>query len=114
EVIVEVLDEPSRGVFGIGARPARVRLQMLSIPKPPPPEPQPEPEPQILDIPPIRDMEDLPPQAEPQRETREPRERSKPQGRRSQRPARQPRERMPDVPEYMDVGDEDAPMIEQG
>jgi spoIIIJ-associated protein len=29
DVIVEVLEEPSRGVFGIGARPARVRLQLL-------------------------------------------------------------------------------------
>lgn len=29
DVIVEVLDEPSRGVFGIGARPARVRLKMF-------------------------------------------------------------------------------------
>ena len=117
EVIVEVLDEPSRGVFGIGARPARVRLQMLSNPKPPPPEPQPEPEPQILDIPPVRELEDLPPRVEPEREThetRETRERSKPQGRRSQsRPARQPRERAPEVPEYMDVDDEDAPMVEQ-
>ena len=39
EVIVEVLEEPSRGVFGIGAHPARVRLQLLSVPKPPPPPP---------------------------------------------------------------------------
>jgi spoIIIJ-associated protein len=29
DVIVEVLEEPSRGVFGLGARPARVRLQRL-------------------------------------------------------------------------------------
>jgi spoIIIJ-associated protein len=29
QVIVEVLEEPSRGMFGIGARPARVRLQLL-------------------------------------------------------------------------------------
>jgi spoIIIJ-associated protein len=37
DVIVEVLDEPSRGVFGIGARPARVRLKMLRPLAPPPP-----------------------------------------------------------------------------
>ncbi len=37
DVIVEVLDEPSRGVFGIGARPARVRLQRLRPITPPPP-----------------------------------------------------------------------------
>ncbi|MDX1994919.1 MAG: RNA-binding cell elongation regulator Jag/EloR [bacterium] len=51
DVIVEVLDEPSRGVFGIGARPARVRLKMLRPLAPPPPPapavtpspPQPEP-----------------------------------------------------------------------
>ena len=49
EVIVEVLEEPSRGVFGIGAHPARVRLQLLSVPKPPTPAPTappPAPEPQ--------------------------------------------------------------------
>jgi spoIIIJ-associated protein len=41
EVIVEILDEPSKGVFGIGARPARVRLQLLGGKKaaaPPPVE----------------------------------------------------------------------------
>lgn len=32
DVIVEVIDEPSRGVFGIGARPAKVRLQLLRSP----------------------------------------------------------------------------------
>jgi spoIIIJ-associated protein len=37
DVIVEVLDEPSRGVFGIGAKPARVRIQVLRRPVPPPP-----------------------------------------------------------------------------
>lgn len=35
DVIVEVIEEPSRGVFGIGARPARVRLKLLK-PAPPP------------------------------------------------------------------------------
>lgn len=37
DVIVEVLDEPSRGVFGIGAKPARVRIQVLRRPMPPMP-----------------------------------------------------------------------------
>lgn len=32
DVIVEVLDEPSRGVFGIGAHPARVRLKLFRTP----------------------------------------------------------------------------------
>jgi spoIIIJ-associated protein len=36
DVLVEVLDEPSRGVFGIGAKPARVRLQLLRPPSPTP------------------------------------------------------------------------------
>jgi len=36
DVIVEVIDEPSRGVFGIGAKPARVRLKMLRPPTPAP------------------------------------------------------------------------------
>lgn len=35
DVIVEVLEEPSRGMFGLGARPARVRLQLLIAPTPP-------------------------------------------------------------------------------
>ncbi len=50
DVIVEVLEEPSRGMFGLGSRPARVRLQLLisqpaapeappSAPAPPPTEP---------------------------------------------------------------------------
>lgn len=34
EVIVEVLEEPTRGMFGLGARPARVRLQPLARPQP--------------------------------------------------------------------------------
>ena len=37
QVIVEVLEEPSRGVFGIGARPAKVRLQLMMVAQPPPP-----------------------------------------------------------------------------
>jgi spoIIIJ-associated protein len=43
EVIIEVLDEPSRGVFGLGARPARVRLQVI-ITRPPKPVESPKPE----------------------------------------------------------------------
>lgn len=35
DVVVEVLEEPSRGVFGIGARKARVRLKLLRPPTPP-------------------------------------------------------------------------------
>ncbi|MFW5696479.1 MAG: Jag N-terminal domain-containing protein, partial [Phototrophicaceae bacterium] len=39
DVMVEILEEPSRGVFGIGAKPARVRLRMLRPSPPPPVEP---------------------------------------------------------------------------
>ncbi|GAB4574976.1 MAG: hypothetical protein Kow0077_24170 [Anaerolineae bacterium] len=35
DVIVEVLEESSRGLFGIGGRPARVRLTLLAPPSPP-------------------------------------------------------------------------------
>jgi spoIIIJ-associated protein len=41
DVMVEVMDEPSRGIMGIGARPARVRLVVMSRPLPPPPPPPP-------------------------------------------------------------------------
>lgn len=46
EVIVEVLDEPSQAMFGMEARPARVRLQLLGLrPTPPPLPASPPPEP---------------------------------------------------------------------
>lgn len=41
DVIVEVLEEPSRGMFGLGSRPARVRLQLLVVSAPPSEEPAP-------------------------------------------------------------------------
>ena len=50
DVIVEVLEEPTRGVFGIGARPAKVRLQLLRRPAPPP-----APEPEVT-VPPVIDQ----------------------------------------------------------
>ncbi|MCB9452051.1 MAG: protein jag [Anaerolineaceae bacterium] len=46
DVIVEVLEEPSRGMFGLGARPARVRLKLFKPPTPPPAQPAPRPAPQ--------------------------------------------------------------------
>jgi spoIIIJ-associated protein len=42
---VEILEEPARGIFGIGARPAKVRL-ILRPQMPPPPPPTPTPPPQ--------------------------------------------------------------------
>lgn len=44
EVLVEVIEEPSRGILGIGAKPARVRLKLFRTPAPPPP-PAPAPQP---------------------------------------------------------------------
>lgn len=35
DVMVEIVEEPSRGVFGIGARPAKVRLKLLRQAEPP-------------------------------------------------------------------------------
>jgi spoIIIJ-associated protein len=43
EVIVEVLEDPTPAMFGMEARPAKVRLQRISYPKPPMPEPPPKP-----------------------------------------------------------------------
>ncbi|MBK8027902.1 MAG: Jag N-terminal domain-containing protein [Chloroflexi bacterium] len=50
EVIVEVLDEPSSGMYGGEARPARVRLKRLSMPMPPmqPPPPPPPAQDEII------------------------------------------------------------------
>ncbi len=41
EVMIEVLEEPSRGIFGIGARPARVRIMFMGKRPAPPPPPAP-------------------------------------------------------------------------
>lgn len=45
EVIIDVVDEGSRGLLGIGSREAVVRLTALSVPTPPPPAPKPAPKP---------------------------------------------------------------------
>ncbi len=37
DVLVEVIEEPTRGLFGMGAKPARVRLKLLRPPTPTPP-----------------------------------------------------------------------------
>ncbi len=62
DVMVEVLEEASRGMFGIGARPARVRLQVIRMAPPPPqqqPEPTPEPEKVVASAPKARaDIDD--------------------------------------------------------
>ncbi len=47
DVIVEVLEEPARGVFGIGSRPARVRLKLL---RPPAPDPVEEAPPTVEEV----------------------------------------------------------------
>jgi spoIIIJ-associated protein len=105
QVIVEVLEEGSRGILGIGARPARVRLQMLSVPMPPPP-PAPEP---------------APAPESPMREERVEREdrpaAHPPRGERRERPARRPRPpRAPepdDLPDYLDLEEEETPFLPQ-
>ncbi|MCK6577197.1 MAG: Jag N-terminal domain-containing protein [Anaerolineae bacterium] len=57
EVIVEVLEEPSSGMFGGEARPARVRLKRLSMPMPPMQPPPPSPPPPRETAPPTRSPE---------------------------------------------------------
>src|SRR3954453_13171885 len=56
QVIVEVLEEPSRGVFGLGSRPAKVRLQLLMVAQPPPPPPPPSPPVQAPVQPPVQEV----------------------------------------------------------
>lgn len=59
-VIVEILEEPSRGLLGLGARQARIRLTTAAPPRyqappapeaPPAPAPRPEPEPRAEEQP---------------------------------------------------------------
>ncbi len=51
DVIVEVLEEPSRGVLGLGARPARVRLKLFRTPTAAPAATAPPPAPVIEEAP---------------------------------------------------------------
>jgi spoIIIJ-associated protein len=110
DVMVEVLEEPSRGVFGIGAHPAKVRLQLLSAPKPPPPPPRPEPapEPIVLPTPPAREEPAPTPLAEaPRTEKRERPERTE-RPERSERRREQPRRAEADNFDFPDDSDSDA------
>ena len=80
EVIVEVLEEPSQAMFGMDARPARVRLQLLggsraSQPPPPPPTmpaPTPTPAPAVTPRPARTHQSD---ERQPVSRSEEPRER---------------------------------------
>lgn len=100
DVIVEVLEEPTRGVFGIGARPAKVRLQLLRRPAPPP-----APEPQVT-VPPVIDQttpEPEQPQAVRPQEgerRREPRNRDDRRPNKGQQGNRKPRSAAADEYEY--------------
>jgi spoIIIJ-associated protein len=104
EVIIEVLDEPVQGVFGLESRPARVRVQRIAPPTPltPPPEPR-APEPPSDDI--IR-LPEAPPPRPAQSERRSDRSR-RGNGERPQRQSERNRPEREEAPIYMDVSDED-------
>lgn len=92
QVVVEVLEEPSRGVMGVGARPAKVRLQMLmTAPPPMPPKP-----PAVAQEPPRVDRPSAPPRSS--QEKREPRERLEKRDNRSRGDARNDRRTTSDRP----------------
>lgn len=121
EVIVEVLEEPSQGILGIGAHPAKVRLQLLSVPKPPPPPmPAPTTEPaadEIIQFPTAREGF-VASEVHPSREDRPQRE-DRP--RRDSRPAREDRPRREDRPpraskpaDDYGVSDDDMGMVVTG
>jgi spoIIIJ-associated protein len=58
DVIVEVIEEASRGVFGLGARPAKVRLKVFRSPAPQPPvaPPRQQPAPKVKHRPEKQDV----------------------------------------------------------
>lgn len=75
QVIIEVLEEPSKGVFGLGGRPAKVRVQLMGGSLPPmPPVSAPVEQDTVIEIP-RPDTEWTPPPSTPEsRERRTPRE----------------------------------------
>jgi spoIIIJ-associated protein len=96
EVIVEVLEEPSRGVFGLGARLAKVRLQLLiTRPSAPPPAPPKAASPEQS-----KRREDRP------RRERDNRPRRDEQ--RQERPARPPKRDKPADEAYMEGHEDDS------
>lgn len=94
EVIVEVLEEGRRGVFGLGGSPARVRLQLMNIPKPEAfvPTPTPVVEDEMISLPTAPTWEPEPESVPPQEPRRERREQSE---RRQDRTSRSPRSSKP-------------------
>jgi spoIIIJ-associated protein len=127
EVIIEVLEEPVQGVFGLESRPARVRVQRIAPPAPPtPPSTEARPVEPPSDIVRLPEPPPRPPQAERSRERsassdrrgRDDRGRERaetPERERSDRPPRPAFERpafkkpegQDDTPAYMDVSEDD-------
>jgi spoIIIJ-associated protein len=89
EVIVEVLEEPIKGIMGLESRPARVRLEVLARPAAPAAPPT------VVSAPAEDATELVLPVARPPREPRPPRE------------ARPPRTREPE-PDYLDIEMDDG------
>src|SRR5258708_3379773 len=96
DVIVEILEEPSRGLLGLGSRSARVRLTVIRAPRSAAPaEPTsmtlPEPEPIIFPERTERPTPQRPPtpQHQPQQQSHQPRSQSRDQA--PSQPSNQPR-----------------------
>ncbi len=101
EVIVEVLDEPQPAMFGMEARPAKVRLQLFGAPRSETPISTP-----VADMPSLTRISDAPPAREAPRERRPAPEK---QGEGTQDERRAPRAERPDRRAADDRGDRRAP-----
>ncbi len=91
QVIIEVLEEPMEGVFGLGAREAKVRVQLMGSTLPPmPPIPEPVERDTVIELPPTNP--DWMPSAAPKPEERAP------QAEQPRRERRKSSEKQPDRP----------------
>ncbi|MEP7294078.1 MAG: RNA-binding cell elongation regulator Jag/EloR [Chloroflexota bacterium] len=128
EVIVEVLEEGRRGVFGLGGQPAKVRLQLMNRPKPEAfvPSAPPRVEDELIELPsapaweavnwdptPEAELASAPSEQAPRERQERPEHRDRPE--RSERPPRTERPaRTPKPADDYQVSDEDTGMVVVG